>query len=347
MAARLTCAVVTDAEGATDDALDELVHRADLDGLVRLVDERTATRDWAGLLRARQRSRNAVKTGRQLWPVATLAEYRLALLAPADWAATMIAEDAGLFTIGPLTEVIAQHHTWSELVDRLPGGPRAAVVAHERVLRGEAIDRRSIDTLPPVLEMPYELAPWEPAYALASYSDNGIEAPAPDLPRMRRDMLVEWSGQEAHAIDDEPVELAVRQLLEAWTVDSNGRVDVVAVEGSAEQAVTALGVHRASAVEISLADALSWMAWAGASGGAHGRRRGAALGRFGALWTLATMLDVADDWPLPLDELGELGSALRWLWWDAGEPVTGWRLQLAADDREHGLAWAISARDDT
>jgi len=64
-----------------DDALDELIHRADLDGLVRMIDDRCDDRDWDGLLRVRDRARHAVATGRQLWPAATLAEYRLALLA--------------------------------------------------------------------------------------------------------------------------------------------------------------------------------------------------------------------------------------------------------------------------
>ena len=58
------------------------------------------------------------------------------------------------------------------------------------------------------------------------------------------------------------------------------------------------------------------------------------------------MLDLVDDWPLPLDELGGIAGDLRWHWWDAGEPFTGWRLQLAVEDRVEGLAWAISARDD-
>jgi hypothetical protein len=337
-------------DGAADAALDRLVHRADLDALIRLVDDRTASRDWAGLRRARDRARSAVSTGRQLWPVATLAEYRLALLAPPEWAAPLITEDAGLFTVGPLTEVIAQHHTWASLVGVLPGGPRAAVVAHERVLRGETIDAASAARLPPVLELPYALADWEPDYALASYSDNGVDAPAPAVPVARgggSSMLAdERPAAVLQAIDDEPVDLAVRQLVEAWTADSNGRVDVVAVEGRADAAVAVLGVPRAAITAVALDVALAWLAWAGASGGAHGRRRGAALGRFGALWTLATLLDVADDWPLPLDELGELATALSWYWWDAGEPATGWRVQLAVEDREHGLAWAISARDD-
>ena len=56
---------------------------------------------------------------------------------------------------------------------------------------------------------------------------------------------------------------------------------------------------------MTLAEALAWLAWAGASGGAHGRRRGAALGRFGALWVLAAVLDLTDEWPVPLDVLGD------------------------------------------
>ena len=66
----------------TDDDLDDLIHAADLDGLVRMIDDRCSTGDWDGLLRVRDQARSAVKTGRQLWPAATLAEYRLALLAP-------------------------------------------------------------------------------------------------------------------------------------------------------------------------------------------------------------------------------------------------------------------------
>ena len=60
--------------------IDDLIHRADLDGLVRLVDTLCADADWPALLELRNRSRAAVTTGRQLWPAATLAEYRLALV---------------------------------------------------------------------------------------------------------------------------------------------------------------------------------------------------------------------------------------------------------------------------
>ena len=67
------------------------------DGLVRLVDARCASGDWAALLRLRDRCAAATReTGRQLWPAATLAEYRLALLAPPEWAATVLDGDHGM-----------------------------------------------------------------------------------------------------------------------------------------------------------------------------------------------------------------------------------------------------------
>ena len=336
MAAGLT---VTD---RPDDDLDELVHRADLDGLVRMIDDRCRVRDWAGLLRVRDRSRHAVATGRQLWPAATLAEYRLALLAPAEFVGTVLDESDGLsgrFTIGPLTEVAAQHHTWAELSPVLDRGPRAAFVAHERVLRGERIET---DELPAVLDLPLELQSWEPDYALATYSDAGGEFPSPRLP----DHWDDVEPVDAEILDDD-AELAVRQLVEPWTTSSNGRVDVVCVEGDVAGALGALGVRRGRVAELDAATAIAWLAWAGASGGAHGRRRGAAAGRFGAWWALAALGDLLDDWPVAPDELGELAADLRWYRWDAHEPEIGWQLQLAVEDPEEAVAWAILARDAT
>jgi hypothetical protein len=326
-----------------DDVLAGLIHRADLDGLVRLVDDCCAVRDWARLRRLRDEARYAVGTGRQLWPAATLAEYRLALLAPAPWAAGVLDEGSGRFTIGPLTEVVAQDHTWAELSPLLEPGPRAAIVAHERALRGERIDAASTAGLPDVLELPYALAPWEPRYQLATYSDEGVEAPSPPPPGPLLD--VDLPPRAPARLDDDAAELAVRQLVEAWTASSNGRAEVVVVEGSAPDAIRALGVHRARWTPVDAPTAVAWLAWAGASGGAHGRRRGAASGRFGALWVVGALGGVLDDWPLPLDELGAIGAELRWWWWDVGEPATGWQLQLVVEDPDDGLAWAINARD--
>ena len=218
-----------------DEILDGLIHRADLDGLVRLVDDCCATGDWERLRRLRDRARHAVGTGRQLWPAATLAEYRLALLAPAPWAAGVLDEGSGRFTIGPLTEVVAQHHTWHELAPLLEPGPRAAFVAHERVLRGEAVEAESVAALPDVLELPYRIAGWEPAYQLAAYHDAGAEFPSPATPPLLDDVALPVG--EPTGLDDGSVELAVRQLVEPWTTSSNGRVDVAAVEGDAAAAL--------------------------------------------------------------------------------------------------------------
>ncbi len=329
-----------------DEALDELIHRADLDGLVRLADDATSAQDWPRLRRLRDRARHAVGTGRQLWPAATLAEYRLALLAPAEWAAGVLDEGSGRFTIGPLTEVVAQRHTWAELAPLLEPAPRAAVVAHERALRGEAIEPASVAELPDVLELPYELAAWEPRYALAEYTDVGAEFPSPPRPGGLVDVDIPGAVDDL-VMADEDVELAVRQLVEPWTASSDGQAELAAVDGDAPAALRCLGLTHARTAALSPAEAVAWLAWAGASGGAHGRRRGAAAGRFGALWLVAALADRLDEWPIDLDELGARAGELQWSWWDAAEPVTGWQLQLAVEDPAEGLAWAISARDAT
>jgi len=89
------------------------------------------------------------------------------------------------------------------------------------------------------------------------------------------------------------------------------------------------------------------MAWAGASGGAHGRRRGAAAGRFGAWWTAAALAGLLDDWPVATHEMGEAAADLEWFVWDAGEPDTGWTFRLAVEDPAEHLAWAVTATDAT
>jgi hypothetical protein len=325
------------------DDVDALIHRADLDGLVRLVDTVCAAGDWPTLLELRNRSRAAVSTGRQLWPAATLAEYRLALWAPAEWATQVLDEDSGRFTIGPLTEVVAQHHQFSDLRAALPDGPRVGFIAHECALRGQLLPA---DLANP-LEIPFELQSWEPQYSLAEYSDEGIAAAAPPLPESVAFVAMAGGADSVGGslVDDPEVALAVRQLIEPWTTSSNGRVEIVAVEGSAESAVTDLGVAAGRLAPIAGSLAMAWLAWAGASGGAHGRRRGAAIGRFGAWWTVAALADLADQWPVDPDGIGDAVASLDWYWWDAGEPRLGWELQLAIADPAEGYAWAISAHD--
>ena len=319
-----------------------LVQRADLDGLVRMVDSLCAGEQWDLLADLRDRSREAVLTGRQLWPAATLAEYRLALWAPAEWAAKMLDESSGRFTIGPLTEVAAQHHTYEALAIHLDDGPRAGFVAHERALRGETIP----GTAPNPIEIPFAIQHWEPDYSLATYSDEGVDAPSPTPPTADRFRETNPKSKAKVArVDDVSVTLAVRQLLDTWTAASNGTVDVACVEGDASSAIAALGVEGPHLAELTAAEALAWMAWAGASGGAHGRRRGAAAGRFGAWWLLAALGDMLDDWPVQPGQLHTVAEELGWFWWHSGKAPQGWSLQLAVEDRDESYAWAISAND--
>jgi hypothetical protein len=153
------------------------------------------------------------------------------------------------------------------------------------------------------------------------------------------------AGSTGARVDDRPALDALRALVEPWCTDSNGRVEAVAVTGDAAAAVGALGAPSIRMAELTPAAAIAWLAWAGASGGAYGRRRGMATGRFGAWWALAGVAGLADEWPVTPDEMGEAAGELRWFWWDAGEPPGGWQLRLAIADPADGLAWAINASD--
>lgn len=322
------------------DSVDVLVQRADLDGLVRMVDALCASKQWPELVALRDQARAAVLTGRQLWPAATLAEYRLALMAPARWSAAMLDETSGRFTIGPLTEVAAQQHTFAELAPYLDDGPRAGFVAHERALRGESIPLAA----PNPLDIPLQLQVWEPQYPLATYSDDGVDAPSPALPAAAQFTVREPSA-DVSRVDDASVTLAVRQLFDTWTAASNGTVHIECVEGGAVAAVRALGIATPHVAPIATADALAWLGWAGASGGAHGRRRGAAAGRFSAWWLLAALGDVLDEWPVQPGQMHAIAEELHWYWWHDGSLREGWSVQLAVEDRDEGYAWAISAHD--
>lgn len=328
----------------SDDELDLLVHRADLDGLVRLIDARTASRDWDGLRRVRDRSRAALETGRQLWPAATLAEYRLALLAPAPWAASVVVDGAGRFAVGPLTEVVAQHHRFADLAPHLEPGPHAVYAAYECALRGESIDPEAATRLGPLLDVPLARQDWEPEYVLAEYHDGDASFPTPPVPRPLEE-ITPTAPDDRDLLADVTTELAVRSLVDPWTSSSNGRVSFACVHGGAADALGALGVRHARLAPLRATDALGWLAWAGASGGAHGRRKGAAAGRYDAWWLLAALGDLVDTWPPRRDEIAELLGDLDWWWWDAGEPVTGWQLRLVVHDHADGVAWAWSASD--
>jgi hypothetical protein len=160
--------------------LTDAVERGDLDELTRLVDGLCASREWDELLRLRDLCRKALERGKQLWPVAAHAEYRLALEAPAPFAAQMLVPGTGRFALGPLPEVVASTHTWAELAPHVPPGPVGALAAHERVVRGEDLSPVAVE--PPVLELPLALQPWEPSYPVAEYHPDKAHFPAPPTP---------------------------------------------------------------------------------------------------------------------------------------------------------------------
>jgi hypothetical protein len=322
----------------------QLIDRSDLDGLVRTVDDLCSSRDWSSLLQLRNSCRLATASGKQLWPASTLAEYRLALLAPAHIAAQVLDEGSGRFTLGPLTEVIAQSHQWSDLQHELPHSPIASFVAHECALRGQHIENP--DDVFDALETPLELQLWEPNYELAIYRDNSAEFPSPELPPTStgRVVVAALSSESEDVLDNGVVD-AVHQLVGAWSTSSNGTLQVGAARGGETHALASIEVASATLRELQPSQALALLAWAGASGGAFGRRRGAAAGRDSAWWLLGALSGRADQWPLGNDEMGGVLKSLKWWWFDADQNPTGWQLQLVIVDELRGLSWAINARD--
>lgn len=320
-----------------EDALTTLIESSDLDGLVRFIDGLATGRDWEGIEETRDRCREAVERGKQVWGPAEYAEYRLALDAPADRAAAVVGDGKGRFGPGPLWEVAASTHTWNELSPLLETPTVRAMVAHERSLRGDAVDGDQID--PKILEIPPEPRPWEPTYPVAVYRSDGV-----DFPEGERSPL-QWQDLEdagERLAEDAGVD-ALLELVKPWWDESSGHADAVQVSGDARSAIRALGPKRVRIAEVSFQESLAAMVWAAASGGAYGSRRGTPRGRALAWWAAAQLLGY-DDMPEDPDALDE-GADLTWYLWDPGDQVGGWSLHLAVEDPQDGVAWAISAVD--
>jgi hypothetical protein len=313
------------------------IESSDTDELLRIVDGMCEARAWDELHRLRAHCRAAVERGKQVWSIDEHVRYRLALEAPAEHAGPAVSEGPARFTLGPLPEVAAEHHTWVELAPHLGPGPERTMTAHERVVRGEAVDGDEID--PFVLELPPALQPWEPDYPLAHYRPDRVETPTPARPLLR--VLDPIHGSPRLPPDEATRALA--SLAEIWVEQSSGRVETVAARGGVAEGLGALGVPTAIAAPVTASDAMAWMGWAAASGAAHGRRRGAASGRFGAWWAAAAVVDLP--WPPDPAELGEAVDRCSWhLWSDGSE--TGWNLRLAVTDPEEEITWVIAAVDD-
>ncbi|MGH2791777.1 MAG: hypothetical protein ACRDJ0_12460 [Actinomycetota bacterium] len=329
--------------------LEELVEAADLNALLGAVDSLAGQRAWDRLVDLAEMCEEALERGKQLWPIADHIDYRLALDAPGDYAGSVLGPDASRFVLGPLTEVAASSHIWRELAEHLESGVVAAYVAQERVLRGEKLGGDEL-AHPEVLELPLQLLDYEPTYCLATYRRDAVEVAEPWDPEDPMQTIEPRGGlgrtaeQTAAAELDEP-ELAdaLLELVLPWITESNGAARAAVVEGDAAGAASALAVDGFLMGPLTTEEALQRMAWAGASGGAYGRRRGAALGRFLALYTSSLIADLR--WPPDWDDLGATLDQLSFYRFDEPDVGEGWILRLVIEDAEQGWAAAISASD--
>ncbi len=328
------------------DDLQQLVDAVDTAALLRAVDGLCAGREWDRLVDLARRCNDAVELGKQLWSVAMHIDYRLAWEGPARYAAAVLRPGAGRFALGPLTEVAASTHDWASLVDHVADPVSAATVAAERVLRGEDLTGETAHGLAELAELPLRLAPWEPAYALPAYRDRAAQFPEPSV--ATRTLGGPRTLRPGPLLPRDDGAVALESVVETWTAQSSGAVRAVVVDGDAAAAVGHL-VDRAALAPVAPAEALALLQWAGASGGAHGRRPGGAAGRFQTWWTAAALAGI--EWPAQRagDELAaDLGAALpelHWYRWAPPQREPGWVLRLAVADPVDGLAWAVDATD--
>lgn len=323
--------------------LPRLLAIGDLDDLVRTVDLLAARQSWDDVVWVRDRCRTAAEEiGRQLWGVAHFADYRIALDAPGELAASVVAPGSGRFTLGPLTEVVAQTHSFDELDEHLDATIRA-IVAQERVLRGE--DLSPVFGESGSADLPaWVVQPWEPSYRLPRYRpDQRLEG---DPASVSGRAVVVDAADDPPAMDDighaGVIERELAGLVDAWVVESRGLVTTATVDGGLAEVVGAVGLDRVEAWPLSVPEALVRLADAAASGGYLGRRRGGAAGRIAAWWTAATLCGL-DDLADP-DELEFRLEELRWWALDVDEPSSV-RLALAVEDPVGGWAAAIDAID--
>jgi resuscitation-promoting factor RpfA len=316
----------------TDRQALEAIEASDTDELLRAVDRYCRSKDWEALIELRHRCDEAVSRGKQLWGVSQHIRYRLALEAPGPLAGPVVGEGGSRFALGPLAEVAASTKTWHEMESHIGAGPERDTFGAERVVRGEDIEAA-------IPDLPSTLLDWEPSYPLATYHPDKVESPSPQVPDTHPVDL----GSHPVSIDDDDSVGALGDLVESWTDQSNGRSQISVVEGDHIAAVASLGMPSARVGQLDRAAAMSWMCWAGASGGAHGRRRGAGTGRYSTWFALATLTDL--DWPVDPASLEQATAGLTFHWFDDGSPETGWVLRLAISSPEDGLSWSISASD--
>lgn len=315
--------------------LTDLIEASDLDGLIRFVDGVCAADEYEALEEIRHRCTEAVERGKEVWGIAHFAAYRAALEAPGPIAAAVVEEGAGRTGLGPLWEVAASTHRWDELGPHVEEPKMRALVAYERSIRGDAIGAPPAD----FLDIPIQVQSWEPRYALATYRSDEADFPSPPPPACSTKL----DARAYRTFKDPESEDALFELVRAWVDESRGTFATATVEGPAEDAIAAVSPADVSFTEVNRADALAHMAWAGASGGSAGTRRGTPVGRANAWAAVATMADL--DFPGEPEAIGEAASRFRWLMWEDRGIAAGWLLNVAIEDQAAGLSWAIRALD--
>ncbi len=307
------------------------------------------------------------ETGRQLWGPARYAAYRVALDGPGELAAAMLEPGTVRFGLGPLTEVVAQRHTFAALADHLDA-TLLPVVAQERVLRGEDLrdDPRAAgtDDDPPLVLQPFEQHYVLPDYRADERLDGSVALESTttrpgwsELPAERSQPDEQDAAGAGTPEGVRPLMRALEAVVAPWATESTGEVHVQAQAGGVDAAlgglvrrldaapdpaVPAAPVHRGP---VTTGELLALLAHAGASGGVYGRRRGGAAGRSLAWWVArcatglerATLVD-ADELEFRLEDLHRVafrraGKAAWRLEVALGAPDGEWSVALAAFDR--------------
>ena len=181
------------------------------------------------------------------------------------------------------------------------------------------------------------LLAFEPDYPLAEYKSDGVrlaevvDAAAP---------WEETTGISAAGVPD-PRLSALRVPLDAWVSESEAKVKAVAVAGGIEEAIGAIGLSGPVSVRaLTAQEAMARLAFAGASAGAHGRRRGAAIGRSAAWFALAGLAGL--EWPPEPGDLERAIDAMEFAEWD-GHP--GWTMRLAITVEDTTMAVVATEAD--
>ncbi len=247
---------------------------------------------------------------------AAYAAYRLVLEAPADLAVDTLLAAHDRHTLGPLTEVVTQRHTWSELAARVPPGPLAGTIAVERVLRGDDLaDDPRAETHH--LDVPAHRLDWEGRAPEVQYRARDVLAPAP-VPRPVGPPM--GPSAPGEAVDDPELVRAWEALVAPWATSPDGRVDVAVADGPAPAAAARL-VPDVPLHPVALPDVVGVLTWAASTGGSRQRRRGGAAGRSATWWALRVLVDHEPG--SPVDELRADLAEWSWFVFDGGDPARG------------------------